>query len=169
MGGIDKGLALYRGRPLIEWVIERVRPQVDDLHINANRNAERYAAYRLPVIPDLIEGFPGPLAGVHTALLSATHDWVLTIPCDTPSLPEDLVARLIQRTTQPDVEIVVAATSEGWQPTVALYKKSLSADLSQLVLRGERRVKNWILNHTHEVVPFDLPSAFANLNTPGDF
>ena len=116
LGGIDKGLAPYRGRPLIEWVIERIEPQVDEFVINANRSPERYAAYGVPVIPDVLGDFPGPLAGLHAGLVRASHDWVLTIPCDTPSLPRDLVARMQAGLSSENIEVVVAANPDGWEP-----------------------------------------------------
>ncbi len=169
LGGIDKGLTPYRGRPLIEWVIQAIQPQVEELLINANRNLDRYATYGVRVIPDMTKEFLGPLAGLQAGLQSAAHEWVLTIPCDTPALPENLVDRLKPRALQPNVEIVVAATAGGWHPTIALYRKSLAQDLGRFIAQGERRVKDWIRSRAHEVVSFDSPAAFANLNVPSDF
>ena len=150
-------------------MIESIRPQVDELLINANRNLDGYAAYGLRVIPDVTKEFLGPLAGLQAAMLSATHEWVLSVPCDAPALPENLVDRLKQHSLQSGVEIVVAATIEGWHPTVALYRKSLAQDLDRFIVQGKRRVKDWIRSRAHEVVSFETPGAFANLNTVSDF
>ena len=92
--GVDKGLALLGGRPMVAHVIDRLAPQVGTLLINANRNADRYAAFAHPVIPDAIEGYAGPLAGLHAGMRAAATPWIVTAPCDSPFLPEDLVARL---------------------------------------------------------------------------
>ena len=94
MGSVDKGLVTLRGRPMAAWVLERLRPQVDELIINANQNNERYAEFGYPVFPDEIDGFAGPLAGLHAALSHASHPLVATAPCDSPFVPDDLVARL---------------------------------------------------------------------------
>ena len=90
MGGVDKGLKALRGRPMVEWVVERFAPQVDEVLINANQNLEAYAAFGYRVIPDEIGGYAGPLAGLHRGLSQAAHDLVATVPCDSPFLPADL-------------------------------------------------------------------------------
>ena len=94
MGGVDKGLKILRGKPMVEWVIERIAPQVHEVLINANQNLERYAAFGHRVIPDEIAGYAGPLAGLHRGLTEAANELVATVPCDSPFLPRDLVARL---------------------------------------------------------------------------
>ncbi|MGA7982585.1 MAG: molybdenum cofactor guanylyltransferase MobA, partial [Chromatiaceae bacterium] len=93
MGGQDKGLVHFSGRPLIEWVIEALRPQVRALLINANRHREIYAAYGCPVVADDIDGFQGPLAGFASAMAAAATPWIVTAPCDGPFLARDLVER----------------------------------------------------------------------------
>ncbi|MGE5945425.1 MAG: molybdenum cofactor guanylyltransferase MobA, partial [Betaproteobacteria bacterium] len=99
MGGVDKGLLELRGRPLAAWVVDRLRPQVDHLLINANQNRERYAEFGCPVVADEIPDFAGPLAGLHAALSAATTPLVATAPCDSPFLPETLVSRLFSALT----------------------------------------------------------------------
>src|SRR5437660_7712009 len=94
MGGVDKGLVELDGRPLAAHVIARLAPQVSALVINANQNLERYAAFGHPVVPDAVGGFAGPLAGLHAGMTAATRSCVVTVPCDSPFLPLDLVARL---------------------------------------------------------------------------
>ena len=95
MGGVDKGLVDFLGKPLVAHVIQRLNPQVDEILINANREIDRYAAFGHPVIQDDIEGFAGPLAGLHKGMREAKHPYVLTVPCDSPLLPMNLVGRLI--------------------------------------------------------------------------
>ena len=169
LGGIDKGLAPYGGRPLIEWVIARIQPQVDVLVINANRNGERYAAYGVPVIADVLGEFPGPLAGLHAGLVHTSHDWVLTIPCDTPSLPTDLVGRMQAVMSGGNLEVVVAAHPQAWEPTVALYRSTLRPALEDFLARDQRRVSDWIQSRAYAVVRFDSARPFENLNRPEDF
>ena len=97
MGGVDKGLQPLRGKPMVEWVIERLAPQVDEIIINANQNIESYESFGHRVVPDEIGGFAGPLAGLHAGLKAAAHPLVVTVPCDSPFLPPDLVSRLSKR------------------------------------------------------------------------
>jgi molybdopterin-guanine dinucleotide biosynthesis protein A len=94
MGGVDKGLKLLRGKPMVLWVIERFAPQVDEIIVNANQNLDAYRAFGHRVVPDAIGGYVGPLAGLHRGLSEARHELVATVPCDSPFLPSDLVARL---------------------------------------------------------------------------
>ena len=94
MDRVDKGLALLDGKPMVRHVIERFAPQVGELIINANQHADAYGAYGYRVIADVIDGFAGPLAGLHAALSVAGFPLVATVPCDSPFLPDDLVARL---------------------------------------------------------------------------
>lgn len=168
MGGADKGLAQYDGRPLIEWMIECIRPQVDELLINANRNLGQYASYGLTVVNDLRDDYAGPLAGLQAAMTKAAHDWLLMVPCDTPALPHNLVSRLAEAASGAKAEIAVAQTQQGWHPTVALLRRGLAADLDAFLASGQRRVRDWISNQPHVAVSFDAAGDFANLNTPAE-
>src|SRR5512146_1640213 len=94
MGGVDKGLQLLRGRPMVAWAIERLAPQVEEILVNANQNTEAYAKFGHRVVPDSVGGFAGPLAGLHAGLHAAAQPLAVTVPCDSPFLPLDLVARL---------------------------------------------------------------------------
>jgi len=116
MGGVDKGLVELHGRPMAAHVLERLAPQVDELLINANQNAERYAEFGHPVLPDEIGGFAGPLAGLHAALTRAHHPLVVTVPCDSPFLPEDLVARLHDALRGAGADLAVAKTFDTGDP-----------------------------------------------------
>src|SRR6185437_902575 len=120
MGNVDKGFVELDGRPLVAHVIERLAPQVATLVINANQNAERYAAFGHPVVADAIGGFAGPLAGLHAGLAVARTSHVVTVPCDSPFLPDDLAARLAAAMAAVDAELAVARTGDQPHPVFAL-------------------------------------------------
>ncbi|MCO4202740.1 molybdenum cofactor guanylyltransferase MobA [Aeromonas taiwanensis] len=167
MGGDDKGWVPLAGKPLIEHVLERLRPQVDEVLINANRSQARYQALA-PVIGDGNDDFQGPLAGMQAGLAAARHDWVLFVPCDGPALPLDLMTRFRAAIT-PDTELVVAHDGEHLQPVVALLRRALLPSLRQALAEGERKTGAWFARHRMAVVPFaDLPDAFVNLNSPDE-
>src|SRR3990170_926524 len=89
MGGVDKGLQLLRGKPMVAWVLERLAPQVGEIVINANQNREAYVRFGHRVVPDEVGGFAGPLAGLHAGLAAVAHELAVTVPCDSPFLPAD--------------------------------------------------------------------------------
>jgi molybdopterin-guanine dinucleotide biosynthesis protein A len=167
--GVDKGLAPLRGRPMVAHVIERLAPQVGALLINANRNADRYAAFGHPVIPDAIEGYAGPLAGLHAGMRAATTPWVVTAPCDSPFLPEDLVARLwhaLQGASGGPAQLAVARTSDGQaHPVFALVDRSLLANLETFLGSGRRKIDAWYAPLRVVEVDFPDEAAFRNINT----
>ncbi|WP_421246287.1 molybdenum cofactor guanylyltransferase MobA [Aeromonas sanarellii] len=167
MGGDDKGWVPLAGTPLIEHVLERLRPQVDEVLINANRSEDRYRQLA-PVIRDQHADFQGPLAGMLAGLAAARHDWVLFVPCDGPALPRDLMARFRAAVT-PDTELVVAHDGEHLQPVIALLHRALLPSLRQALAEGERKTGAWFARHRMAVVPFaDQPDAFVNLNSPDE-
>lgn len=167
MGGADKGLVDYRGRPLVEWVIAALVPQVGEIVISANRNLDVYAAYGRRVLPDSLPGFPGPLAGVLAALDAVTADWLLVAPCDTPHLPADLAARLLAAAHAAGSPIAVAADDARTHHTCFVARTDLVDDLAAFLARGERAVHRWQAAHHPAVVHF-AAAGFANLNRPGD-
>ncbi|MGL5813721.1 MAG: molybdenum cofactor guanylyltransferase MobA [Aeromonas sp.] len=169
MGGDDKGWVPLAGQPLIEHVLTRLRPQVDEVLINANRSQARYRALA-PVICDEFADFQGPLAGMLAGLKSARHDWVLFVPCDGPGLPQDLMSRFrAALAQQPDAELVVAHDGSHLQPVVALLSRPLAPSLQQALAQGERKIAAWFGRHKMAVVPFaDQPDAFINLNSPDE-
>src|SRR5688500_14490979 len=120
MGGVDRGLQPLRGRPMIEWVLERLRPQVAEIVINANQNLEAYGSYGHRVVADEIAGFAGPLAGLHAGLKAAANPLIVTVPCDSPFLPPDLVVRLEKSLERND--LAVAKTGDQPHPVFALMK-----------------------------------------------
>ncbi|MBL0665323.1 molybdenum cofactor guanylyltransferase MobA [Aeromonas jandaei] len=167
MGGEDKGWVELAGRPLIAHVLERLRPQVDEILINANRSHDRYQALA-PVISDDNRDYLGPLAGMQAGLAAARHDWVLFVPCDGPALPPDLMSRFRAALT-PDTELVVAHDGDWLQPVVALLHTSLLPSLSATLAEGERKIDIWFARHKMAVVSFaDQPDAFINLNSPDE-
>ena len=164
MGGVDKGLQLLRGRPMVEWVLERLAPQVDEVVVNANQNAERYGAYGHRVVGDEVSGFAGPLAGLHVGLKSATHPLVVTVPCDSPFLPADLVSRLYQHLGSHD--LAVAKTGDRTHPVFALVRRSLLANLEAFLAGGGRKIDAWYAPLSYVEVSFDdVADAFRNINT----
>lgn len=166
MGGRDKGLQRHRGAPLVRLAIDRLRPQVDTMAISANRHLPDYAAFGLPVWPDTVPDHPGPLAGWLSALTRASTDWVVTVPCDAPDFPPDLVRRLAA--SLEGGRLAIAQTDERVHPVFALLHRSLADELSQALSRGERRVLGWADALGARRARFPAETAFGNLNTLDD-
>lgn len=167
MGGVDKGLVDYRGRPLIEWVLDAISPQVGELVISANRNLETYAAYGYRVLPDTLPGYPGPLAGVLAALEALDADWLLVAPCDTPHLPADLAARLLEAARRENTALAVAADATRVHHGCFVVRADQRDPLAAYLARGERAVRHWQAGLASTTVRFDA-AGFANFNQPGD-
>ena len=169
MGGEDKGLLRLAGRPMIEYVIAALRPQVGALLINANRNHEVYSRYHCPVIADELAGFNGPLAGMASAMRVAQSEYIATVPCDSPFVPADLVSRLAAGLEQAGAEICVAHNGERMQPVFSLIRNSLLESLLDFLRRGERKIDRWYAGQRTAIADFsDEPDTFLNVNTPGD-
>lgn len=169
MGGVDKGLVDFLGQPLVAHVLARLRPQVDEILINANREIERYQSFGYPVIQDDIAGFAGPLAGLHCGMRAAKHSYVVTVPCDSPFLPFDLVSRLMNALMQHDADLAVAVADNQPQPVFCLCRKSQLPNLHQYLENGGRKIDSWYAALKTVEVPFnDNPQAFANINTLED-
>lgn len=166
MGGADKGLALFRGRPMAAHVIERFAPQVDELLVNANRNVEQYAALGYRVIADEIAGFAGPLAGFERGLAQAAAPLVATVPCDSPFLPRDLVSRLRRALEESAAQLAVARTGTQPHPVFCLMRRDVRDSLARFLAGGERKIDRWYAQLAVVEVAFDdEPDAFANINT----
>lgn len=165
MGGVDKGLQLFQGRPLVYWALERFRPQVDRLLISANRHQTEYAAFGYPVIGDSLPGYAGPLAGLHAALSVARDEWVASAPCDAPFLPTDLVARLLTGINAAEAVVAVARTPQRMQPVFTLCRRQVLPDLTEFLASGGRKVEQWLATLPVAEVAFDDATAFENLNT----
>jgi molybdopterin-guanine dinucleotide biosynthesis protein A len=166
MGGVDKGLQPFRGKPMAAHAIERLAPQVDELLINANRNPEAYAAFGHRVIADEIEGFAGPLAGFERGLAHATGKLVVTVPCDSPFLPHDLVARLRAALESGGAQIAVAKTGDQAHPVFCLMRREVHESLRQFLSSGQRKIDRWYSQLAVVEVAFDDEAdAFLNINT----
>lgn len=165
MGGRDKGLQPFRGRPMAAWAIERLAPQVDALLINANQNLEAYAAFGYPVVPDRIGGFAGPLAGLHTGLLACGTPLLVTAPCDSPFLPGDLVEKLNAALQAAGADIAVAKTGAQPHPVFSLVRREALDGLTAFLESGGRKVDAWYAALKVAEVPFADEAAFANINT----
>jgi len=172
MLGADKGLVEWQGVPLAQHAMRRLKPQVGAVAINANRNAAVYAAWQVPVWPDADDRFPGPLAGLLAGLTHCATDWLVTVPCDSPLFPTDLVARLMQVVQETNRPIAMAATARPGgsdpQPVFMLVHRCLLDPLVQALAQDERRVRRWAESCGCVMAVFDDVSAFANANTHED-
>ena len=172
MGGVDKGLQAHLGVPLAQHALQRLRPQVGALMLNANRNLEAYRAMGVPVWPDELADFPGPLAGMLAGLEHCGTPYLATVPCDTPNFPSDLVARLAVGLAGSDADMATAYTRAGKelhaQPVFCLMKVSLSDSLRAFIESGERKTGLFAAQHYSVKVVFDDAAAFANANTLGE-
>lgn len=183
MGGVDKGLQLFRGRPLAEHALLRLSPQVGAVALNANRHLAKYAAMGAPVWPDSVPDFAGPLAGFLAGMQHCRTRWMLTVPCDTPMFPWDLASRLAEAAAAADADLAVALAPEiadaaapaalpaalRRQPVFCLMRTALHDDLQDYLQAGGRKIGAWLARHACAQAPFDLPAddplAFTNANT----
>ena len=169
MGGADTGLQPYRGVPLAMHALLRLAPQVGEVMINANRNLAAYESMGVAVWPDALADYPGPLAGFLAGLEHCTTPYLVTVPCDSPHFPEDLVARLVRALVEAAAEIAMAATLEDGHPqrhpVFCLMKTTLLESLVAFVHGGERKIDRWTARHRTVELMFDEASAFFNANT----
>jgi molybdopterin-guanine dinucleotide biosynthesis protein A len=169
MGGVDKGLQNHLGIPLAMHALLRLAPQVGEIMMNANRNISAYESMGVPVWPDALSDFAGPLAGFLAGLERCETPYLLTVPCDSPLFPVDLAQRLGQALIDQSAEIAMAATRENGklqvQPVFCLMKTELMESLVRFTQEGHRKIDNWTALHHCVEVPFDEGQAFANANT----
>jgi molybdopterin-guanine dinucleotide biosynthesis protein A len=174
MGGVDKGLQNFRGLPLALQTLMRLAPQVGEVMINANRNLAAYESFGVPVWPDALADYPGPLAGFLTGLERCETPYLLTVPCDTPLFPSDLAARLADALERESAEIAMAAAREEdgqvrTQPVFCLLRHELMESLVRFTHEGGRKIDKWTALHRQVVVTFDAPGddarGFFNANT----
>lgn len=166
MGNVDKGLQPLRGRPMIAWVLERFEPQVSEVLINANQNIDAYARFGHRVVPDEIDGFAGPLAGLHAGLKLAAHPFLATVPCDSPFLPADLVQRLHDALIEVHADVAVARTGAQPHPVFSLVRGSVLGHLTRFLEGGGRKIDAWYASlKVIEVAFDDEADAFSNINT----
>jgi molybdopterin-guanine dinucleotide biosynthesis protein A len=169
MGGVDKGLQPLRGRPMVAWVLDRLAPQVTEVIVNANQNQAEYARLGCRVVGDEIGGFAGPLAGLQAGLKANVHPFLVTVPCDSPFLPRDLVKRLHAALIANHADLAVARTGNQPHPVFSLVRESLAGHLTKFLEAGGRKIDAWYASLKVVEVPFDdQPDAFSNINTPED-
>ncbi|KQW38095.1 molybdenum cofactor guanylyltransferase MobA [Rhizobacter sp. Root404] len=172
MGGVDKGLQNHHGVPLAMHALLRLSPQVGEILINANRNLGAYESMGVPVWPDTLSDYAGPLAGFLTGLERCETPYLVTVPCDSPLFPTNLVARLAQALESDDAEIAMAATLEDGvlqvQPVFCLMKSDVLESLVRFTQSGQRKIDKWTATLRCVEVPFGDPQAFANANTPDE-
>ncbi len=169
MGGEDKGLISYQGRAMVRHAVQALLPQVDSLIINANRHIDQYQRLGYPVISDAIEGFHGPLAGMLTAMENTDADYILTAPCDCPSISPLLRRRMMETLLTSESDLAVASDGERMQPVFCLIPTRLKESLSAFLAQGERKIDRWLTQHKLAEVDFsDQPDTFINFNHPED-
>ena len=169
MHGEDKGLIELLDRPLLDYIIAGLRPQVGSILVNANRNLARYREFGYCVIEDILDNFCGPLAGMATAMQAARTPLLLTLPCDSPFVPVHLVDTLYRAMTATGAEISVAHDGERMQQVHALLRCALLPDLLDYLDNGGRRVDTWYAQHRMAMADFSAsPEGFLNLNIPQD-
>lgn len=167
MGGVDKGLATLAGKPMVAHVLDVLRRQVGVVIINANRSIDEYAKFGYPVVPDIVGDYSGPLAGMATALQNAVTPYVLTVPCDSPLVADDLAERLYATLVHEGAEISVAHDGERMHPVFALMQRELLPSLRAYLDAGERKIDRWFERHRLAISDFsDEPDTFLNLNSP---
>ena len=171
-GGADKGLIKLLNKPLIEYVINNIKPQVKNIMISANRNLETYQQYGYEVYPDESDDFAGPLAGILKALQQVQNEWLVTVPADGPFIPTNLIHLLVENDNEniiKDKLIVIPHDGEHLQPTFALLHKSLLPSLLDFLNKGERKTRVWMLQQPHLIVDFSKQAdAFININSSDD-
>ncbi len=166
VGGVDKGLLKYKNKALIEYVIDAVKPQVDELIISANRNIEQYKQYANKVISDESEKYLGPLAGINAALPHCVHDWVLIVPCDTPFLPNNIIDVFLSK--QRRTNLYIAESNKKLQP-VMLMHKTLHNSISHSLNNKQLRLMYWAKAQQPVIINFQNKIAFKSFNNNDDF
>lgn len=167
MGGIDKGLLEFQGKPMVQHVVQALQPDVGALLINANRNSDKYEALGYPVIPDQQTGYLGPLAGMASGMSAASTQYIVTAPCDCPLVGVGLVRRLYQSVQNENAQIGVANDGERMHPVFALIQRDLLPDLLDYLESGERKIDRWYARHSMSIARFDdVPHWFQNVNSP---
>jgi molybdopterin-guanine dinucleotide biosynthesis protein A len=166
MGGVDKGLVELDGKPMIAHVLDRLVPQVAEVLINANQNTSQYAAFGHAVVADAVGGFAGPLAGLHAGMQQAKRSLVATVPCDSPFLPHDLIARLANGLRSRDAQLAVARTFDQPHPVFCLVRRDVLPHLAHFLESGGRKIDAWYKTLVVAEIGFDdNADAFRNINT----
>jgi molybdenum cofactor guanylyltransferase len=169
MDGEDKGLIELLGRPLLDYIIAGLRPQVGVILVNANRNLDRYRDFGYPVVEDMLGDYFGPLVGMATGMQTAGTPLLMTVPCDSPFVPAGLAETLYRAMAASSAEICVAHDGDRLQPVYALLRCDLLPDLLAYLHEGGRKIDTWYEQHRMALADFSaMPEIFLNLNTPED-
>ncbi len=176
MNGADKPMLMLAGKPLVQHVIGRIAPQVEELLINATGDTSRFAGFGCKVVADRADGQPGPLAGIlggveWTRRYRPDTEWIISVPCDCPFLPPDLVNRLVTAAEAQNAPVAVAASASRHHPVIAAWRAGLPLDSGDvLVKRGLRKVDDLIDSFPNVRVEFgvDRTDPFFNINSPED-
>lgn len=169
MDGEDKGLIELNGRPLLDYIIRALRPQVGEILVNANRNLDRYRAFGYPVKQDMLGDFFGPLVGMATGMQATGKRYLLTVPCDSPFVPSQLAVTLYRALISESAEISVAHDGVRMQPVFALLDCQLLPSLLDYLSAGGRKIDTWYAQQRLALADFSAaPETFLNLNTPAD-
>ncbi|MDY7544972.1 molybdenum cofactor guanylyltransferase MobA [Glaciimonas sp. CA11.2] len=173
MGGVDKGLQTVSDVPMVAHVIATLAPQVGSLMISANRNLSAYATFGVPVWPDANNDFAGPLAGIQAGLKNCQTPYLVTAPCDSPFLPDNVVSELAKALENTAADIAVAATSGinskiQPQPVFMLMQTTVLIDLTAFIDEGGRKIEIWYRRLHYTEVLFQDATPFRNINTPNE-
>ena len=169
MGGRDKGLIDFDGKPLVAVLIAQLERQGVDIVINANRNHEHYAGFGYPVISDRLDDYQGPLAGFASAMSAVDNRFIVTLPCDGPQLADDYITRFVSAANSSAAGVLVAFDGERLQPVHAMLRVDLLPSLECFLASGERKIDRWYAEHDFIKVDFsDCAAMFRNINTPSD-
>ncbi len=167
MGGGDKGLIPFAGKPLIAYALAAIGPVVDQVLINANRNPDQYREFGFPIVADDTASFDGPLAGILAAMLRTASDYLLSVPCDCPLIDADTLGRMVAAMEAEPMDCLVADDGERLHPVVLLLDCRLINNLEAYLGRGERKIDRWFMQLRWKGVDFsDRPGVFRNINTP---
>ena len=166
MGNTDKGLHLFRGMPMAMHALMRLDRQVGQVLVNANQNLAAYESFGVPIVTDLHGGFSGPLAGLHAGLCACETDYLVTVPCDVPLFPLDLVERLSVALDEAEADLAVVSTHAQAHPVFMLMRSDLNEHLDAFLKSGQRKIDSWYSSLKVVEVAFDAQAdRFMNVNT----
>ncbi|CAM8387625.1 molybdenum cofactor guanylyltransferase MobA [Candidatus Methylopumilus universalis] len=161
----NKATVLFEGKSLITHVIDRMKTQAKHIVINTHRNQKDFEIFHLPLIDDILDIQEGPLLGILTSLQAIKTDWIQFVPCDTPNLPNDLIAILMKEVEAEKTLVAVPETSDGLQSTCLLCHSSTLNNLQIFFNQGGRKIEDWIRQLAFSIVQFNDESQFLNVNT----
>jgi molybdopterin-guanine dinucleotide biosynthesis protein A len=161
----NKATVLFKGKPLIGYVIDRMKSQAEHIFISTHQNQNDFDAFHLPLIDDMLTIHEGPLLGIFSSLQKIKTDWVQFVPCDAPNLPDNLIANLLKENKAKKTLIAVPETSDGLQSACLLCHSSTFNNLQDFFNLGGRKIEDWIRQLSFSIVRFHDQSQFININT----